>query len=190
MERHGLTKKGKQPAEYRIWSQIKQRILNPACPKWPRYGGRKLDMDPRWIDSFSAFFEDMGKRPSKRHSLERIDNDTGYWSWNCKWATKKEQNRNTSANRIINYHGQDYVLARLAEMKGIDRKRLQDRLENGYSVEQAVDTPVEGGRLFIEWNGETHCLSTWARKLGIPYQTLHSRITKLGWTFEQAIAAG
>ncbi len=190
LERHGATRNGKQPSEYQIWSQIKQRCMNPNHPKFHRYGGRGIVMDPAWADSFSTFREAVGRRPSRRHTLERLNNNRGYIPGNVKWATKKQQNRNLSSNRIVNYRGTDYVLADLAEQMGMSRKRLQGRLDAGFTVEDAVELPVERSRVFFEYGGETHSLTVWARKLKIPYRKLYNRMTKQGMTFEQAVAAG
>ncbi len=189
-EKHGVTRSGRQPSEYQIWSQIKQRCLNPNHPKYHRYGGRGIGMDDAWAESFSTFFADVGKRPSRKHTLDRLDNDQGYYPWNVKWATKKEQNRNLSSNRIVSYRGQDYVLADLAEKTGTDRKRLQSRIDAGYSVEDAVEIPVERSQVFFDLNGERHSLTAWAKKLKIPYRTLYNRMTKQGMSFEEAVAAG
>lgn len=70
-----------------------QRTTNPKASRWPDYGGRGIDLDPRWRD-FATFLADMGERPDGL-SIERIDNDRGYWPDNCRWATAKEQQANT-----------------------------------------------------------------------------------------------
>lgn len=81
---------------------MKQRIRDPNVPYYDRYGGRGLDMDPRW-EKFEAFVADMGERPPDPEwwtsrkgywSLDRIDNQRGYWPDNCRWATAKEQAAN------------------------------------------------------------------------------------------------
>lgn len=85
--------------EYKIWGAIKQRILNPACHAYADYGGRGLTMEPDWVDSFEAFIEHVGPRPSPDLSIDRIDNDLGYLRGNLRWATREQQARNTRATR-------------------------------------------------------------------------------------------
>jgi hypothetical protein len=78
---------------YRSWAAMKQRCLNPNRPGYKHYGGRGVTICKEWIDSFEAFFRDMGERPEGT-SLERVKNERGYEPGNCVWMSKKLQNRN------------------------------------------------------------------------------------------------
>lgn len=86
--------------EYRAWQQLKKRCLNPRDKDFPDYGGRGIKVDQRWVESFESFYNDMGPRPSKMHSIDRKDVDGNYEPTNCRWATRKEQqnNRRTPKN--------------------------------------------------------------------------------------------
>jgi len=99
---HGHNKRGERTTEYEIWAGIRKRVNNDNDKLYPYYGGRGITYDPRWED-FSTFLADVGYRPSKEHSLDRIDNDKGYFASNVRWATREEQARNRRNN--IPYEG-------------------------------------------------------------------------------------
>lgn len=130
------------PAEYRAWSCMRTRCRNPRFVDWHLYGGRGVVVCDRW-DSFSAFFADMGPKPSPKHSLDRYPNPNGnYEPANCRWATPKEQANNwASRNRRVTFRGETLGLAQWAARLGLRRESLRDRLATGWSVEKALTTP-------------------------------------------------
>lgn len=110
-------------------------------------------MCSRWADSFDAFYLDMGDRPDGL-TLDRIDNDKGYWCghpacpecgsfWrepNCRWATRKEQQRNTRRNRNITHDGRTQCLIDWANEIGVHYVVLIGRIER-WGIERALTTP-------------------------------------------------
>lgn len=146
---HGKARVSKRSPEYRAWADAKTRCFNPRVRNYAEYGGRGISMCEEWRGSFEAFYRDMGDRPSPIHSLDRIDTNGDYEKSNCRWSTDKEQCRNTRFNRILEIDGQRMPLVEAAERYGIKRATIWRRLEAGWSVHEAVKTPV---RISSRWH--------------------------------------
>lgn len=102
---HGGTILKELRSEYSSWRNMKVRCLNKKNTEYFRYGARGIIICERWINSFSNFLSDMGRKPSTSHTIDRIDGSKGYDPNNCRWATKKEQADNTVRNVKFEYNG-------------------------------------------------------------------------------------
>ena len=90
-------------AVYKVWQGMHDRCKNPKNKRYARYGGRGISVCTEW-DDFTIFHADMGERPNAK-SLDRIDNDLGYFKGNCRWATAIEQGSNTGRTRLVRIGG-------------------------------------------------------------------------------------
>lgn len=122
--------------EYKIWGAIKRRCGNKNDKKYHLYGGRGISVCERWLSSFELFLSDMGYRPSKNHSIDRINVNGNYEPSNCKWATVKEQNRNKRTNRIIEYNGMAKTAVDWSEEFNMTKSKFMWRINNGWSMQR------------------------------------------------------
>lgn len=138
---HGLQK----TVEYVTLRSMKERCNNTNHPHYDRYGGRGIKVCDQWLGAggILKFIEDMGMRPSPSHSIDRIDNDKGYTPENCRWATRKQQSRNTSGNVLITMNGVTKCLTEWAEEIGICRRIAGQRIRCGWTHEEALLTPIK-----------------------------------------------
>lgn len=119
------------------------RCRNSNLDTFSRYGGRGIAVCDQWVNSFENFLRDMGERPPGM-SLDRINNQGRYEKANCRWALPTQQNRNKRSNRFVLFNGQSVLLKELAEMTGVDYRRLYKRIvERGWSAEDAVSLPPD-----------------------------------------------
>lgn len=134
--KHGL---GKVP-EYQIWKAMKARCYGVNHKNYSDYGGRGIKVCERWKDNFQAFYADMGSRPSDKHSIERSDHNGDYSPDNCRWATQKEQTRNTRRSKTITHNGETKTVAEWADITGIDSSTIYHRLYAGWAPAEALST--------------------------------------------------
>jgi len=117
------------------------RCTYPSVKAYRFYGARGIKVCERWR-TFENFLADMGERPAGM-SIDRVDNAKGYEPGNCRWATDTEQHRNRTDNKFLTFQGKTLTIAGWAELLGIDRHTLADRIrKSGWTVEKALTTPV------------------------------------------------
>lgn len=143
MTTHGMT----GSPEHKSWLSMLARCSDPNSKAFPDYGGRGITVCAAWRD-FAIFFNDMGTKPSPLHVIGRKDINGNYEPSNCAWMTRKETSRNKRSNRLVHYKGADMPLSQAIEMAGniARRETVRNRLNAGWSVETALETPADGQR--------------------------------------------
>jgi hypothetical protein len=137
--KHGQAKRSGPTPERITWKNMRARCENPKASNYAWYGGRGIKVCDRW-QSFVAFYEDMGPRPSADHSIERDDTNGDYEPRNCRWATRAEQGANKRNNRLLTAFGETHHMQEWCRIKGISQRTLWDRLNAGWEVEKALST--------------------------------------------------
>lgn len=130
------------PGEFQSWRAMRMRCHNPKCGKYPLYGGRGITVHPRWAH-LRNFIEDMGPKPTRRHTIDRIDTNRGYEPGNCRWATNKEQARNRRNNRYLTLNGETRLLVDWASELGLSTSCLWARVVTmKWPLAKALGTPA------------------------------------------------
>jgi len=131
---HGKTK----TPEYKTWQGIKDRCINKNNPSFKYYGERGINVCNEWVNSFESFLNDMGNKPSKNHTIERLDVNKGYSKDNCIWATKKQQANNRRTNYLLTYKRLTKTRAEWADMIGVHVRTLASRCRAEKPIEQIL----------------------------------------------------
>ncbi len=133
----------KHTKEYKTWKGIRQRCFNPNNHDFHHYGGRGITICDKW-DKYTEFIKDMGRAPSPKHSIDRIDFNGNYEPRNCRWVTHQVQVSNSRHNHVIEFNGQRRTLSEWARFIGIKPSRLSDRINTlGWSIEDALSKKVD-----------------------------------------------
>jgi hypothetical protein len=142
--KHGHATTRNRSNEYKIWEHMKARCYRATGDHFEGYGARGITVCDRWLNGengktgFECFYEDMGPRPSKKHSINRKDNDGPYHPDNCSWATGKEQQRNTRGNRVVVVDGESMPLVVACERYGANYFLVHNRLSRGWPITRAL----------------------------------------------------
>lgn len=148
LRRETLSKIGKKncthgmhntPTYKSYWSML-ERCYNPKKDNFHNYGGRGIKVCSRWLDSFSYFLADLGKRPKGKYSIERRNNNGNYCPENCYWTTIKNQRNNSRQNHFLTIDGTTRTMTQWAELNGIYPQLIYQRLKRGWTVEEAIKT--------------------------------------------------
>lgn len=130
--------------EYSAWNALINRCYNPKDKRYNIYGAKGITVCEAWRNSFMEFLNDMGKRPSAEHSIDRVDPAGNYCKDNCRWATDKEQCRNRTNSIHVTYNNETKALSEWAEVVGIQYKVLYQRIHRDkLSIEEALTKPIK-----------------------------------------------
>lgn len=133
--RHGLS----NSLEYHSWSGMKSRCYNPSNAAYKNYGGRGIKVCDEWLQSFNSFMRDMGKKPSPKHSIDRINNNGDYEPGNCRWADDTAQARNKRNNRLITVLGVTGTAGMWSDISGLTQSAIKHRIKRGATPQDAVE---------------------------------------------------
>lgn len=156
---HGHTRRGEKnsTSTYNSWRGTSDRCFNPSGKDFARYMGRGITVCARWLESFENFLSDMGECPAGM-TIDRIDNNANYscgkcddclahgWLLNCRWATKREQQRNIRSNQLVTLSGETLCLSEWDERNGYPHGTVHKRLKAGWEPERAVSQPMRNKR--------------------------------------------
>ena len=132
---HGLS----HLPEHKIWSSMIERCHTPNHRSFPDYGGRGIQVCQQWKVSFTNFLRDMGRRPSRHHSLDRFpDNDGDYGPSNCRWTIAKHQSRNRRNTKLTE--------RAVEEIRSLRNSQPQRLIARRFGVSQSTIVSVLSGK--------------------------------------------
>lgn len=176
---HGHASKGNRSPEYIAWLSMRQRCSDPRHVQFHNYGGRGISVCARWADSFQAFLADMGAKPSRAHSIDRIDVDGPYSPTNCRWANAKQQQNNRRDNVLIDVGGLKLTRAEWSERIGISIHAVRnraDRFARGEISSAAFMAPRWSSGRLVDVDGRKCNITEAAMLIGITHVALRHRL--------------
>lgn len=141
---HGMSK----TRIYRIYKEMYARCYSPKRPEYPDYGGRGIAICDEWLDEENGFMNfynwAMANGYADNLTIDRINKDGNYEPSNCRWATAKEQARNTRNTVFLTYKGETKSVPEWSEIIGISKDTLTYRKRSGWSDKDCIEIPVYG----------------------------------------------
>lgn len=128
---------------HQCYKDMLNRCYNINNKNYKNYGSRDIKVCDEWSHDFYAFRDwALENGYADNLTLDRIDVNGNYEPYNCRWVTVKVQNNNRSNNRIVSYKGETMTLHELSEKYDVAYKTLWARVNSGWSVSDAVETPI------------------------------------------------
>lgn len=128
---------------YNTWNKMISRCYNPKNKKYYRYGERGISVCKEWKNDYNSFYSwciNNGYRIGL--TLDRINNNGNYEPSNCRWATRKQQQRNMCRNKIVTYKNETHCLSEWCEILSLNYSAISSRLLRGWSIERVFETPI------------------------------------------------
>lgn len=158
---------------YHIWDGIKKRCRTTSKNKYYSGKGVKLCKDWNDFENFKMWSLENGYKDNL--TIDRIDYNGDYCPENCRWATYKQQARNKSSNRIIQYKGKNMCASEVAEILGINQSTFFGRLDGN---KKYLFSKCNNGKKYITYNGDSLSIMDWVRKLGINKSSFYYHIRR------------
>lgn len=139
---------GSRSPEYRIWTHIKRRCHRKQDPAFKKYGAKGISVCAEWRESFAAFYNWMGPRPSPDHSVDRIDPRGNYEPGNVRWADHFTQANNRTNNVLVSYRGKQMTFAEAWRSAGmrVTKQSAWNRFNRfGWTLEDSVEKAPSAG---------------------------------------------
>lgn len=169
-----------------VWRNMMARCYRPDNENFNYYGGRGISVYLPWHD-FETFEKAVGPHPGKGFSLDRIDNDKGYFPENVKWSTLAEQGRNKRSNVLIEFRGKSMCQKDWASELGVTNSHLYERRLKGLTGTEAIEDilknpPKKTTNVVVTFQGKSQNLTRWAEEFDVDRNTLIFRHAKgLSW---------
>lgn len=137
-----ITSHGKSHTKlYQVWLSMKTRCDNPRSNRYAYYGGKGITYDIKW-KTFENFYSDMSDTYKENLTLDRIDNNRGYYKENCEWVDYQIQNNNKSDNIIMNHGNAQFTVKEISQLTGLLPTTIYNRRRIGWTDEEIIQTPV------------------------------------------------
>ena len=130
---------------YSVWRAMLDRCGLSTHHAFYNYGARGITVCEKWQQGFDAFWQDMGPSYTRGLTLERLDNNAGYYPGNCAWRTRKQQSNNQRRNRVLDTPSGQMTLSQASEEFGIGKTTLTYRLDQGWPLLAALMTAPKAG---------------------------------------------
>jgi hypothetical protein len=115
------------------------------------YKDRGIAVCERWRNSFTAFLADVGKKPGKGFTFDRIDNDKGYEPGNVRWTTQSRQMRNTRLTRMLNVNGTTKSIADWADDYGLEIETIKSRIKLGWPTDRLLSPAKYSSQALVKY---------------------------------------